>query len=98
MKYSLFKDEVGFTINLFIDKKTILGDISGVCPGGQITVILRSSGAGKTSLINFLACRITNPPLTKIEGSLTANGQPYDYSKFYSFSSYVMQIDILMEL
>ena len=94
----LSKNDVGFTINLFIDKKTIVNDISGVCPGGQIAAILRSSGEGKTSLLNVLACRITNTALTKIEGSLTANGQPYDYSKFYSFSSYVMQIDILMEL
>ena len=87
----------GFHYYLFIERRTILNDISGVCPGGYITAILGSSGAGKTSLLNVLACRITNTPLTKLEGTLTANGQPYDYSKFYSFSSYVMQNDILMQ-
>ena len=75
---------------LYAESKTILNDITGICPGGQITAILGASGAGKTSLLNVLACRINNTPLTKLEGSLTANGQPYDYSKFYSFSSYVM--------
>lgn len=43
-------------------KRSILKGISGICPGGQITAILGSSGAGKTSLLNIMAKRLDVGP------------------------------------
>ncbi|KAM3141213.1 hypothetical protein pb186bvf_006598 [Paramecium bursaria] len=77
--------------------RTILNDISGICPGGQITAILGASGAGKTSLLNVLACRIQNTEKVSLAGNLQANGVVYDFEKFQGFASYVMQNDILLE-
>ncbi|KAM3141201.1 hypothetical protein pb186bvf_006586 [Paramecium bursaria] len=78
-------------------QRTILNDITGICPGGQITAILGSSGAGKTSLLNVLACRIAKSPTVSLSGQLTANKVQYDYDIFTNFASYVMQNDVLLE-
>ena len=53
-----------------------------------------ASGAGKTTLLNALACRI---PSSKLSGSISANGQPYNFETFGDFGNYVMQKDLLME-
>jgi ABC-type multidrug transport system ATPase subunit len=55
-----------------------------------------ASGAGKTSLLNILACRIENEKNISISGQLLANGNKYDQSNFNDFSAYVMQSDVLM--
>ena len=52
-----------------------------------------SSGAGKTTMMNILAQR--NLGGLQIEGTLRANGQPYDY-KIGNISSYVQQDDIFV--
>lgn len=39
-----------------------------------MTAIMGSSGAGKTSLLNVLACRIINNDVASLKGKLTANG------------------------
>ena len=57
-----------------------------------MSAIIGSSGAGKTSLLNILACRITST-----EGKLLANTLEYDYNSFGNFANYVMQNDVLME-
>lgn len=56
-----------------------------------MTAILGASGAGKTSLLNILACRID-----KEQGELRANSTKYDYESFGDFANYVMQTDVLM--
>ena len=38
----------------------ILNKITGFCPGGEVTAILGSSGAGKTSLLNIIAARVAS--------------------------------------
>lgn len=72
--------------------KTILHGVSGLFKAGELSVIMGASGAGKTTLLNILAGRITPS-----EGSICANGKPYDFHSFGGFGNYVMQVDILME-
>ena len=53
-----------------------------------------ASGAGKTTFLNSIACRIKAKTLT---GSRYTNGILYDHDQFGDFANYVMQQDILME-
>jgi len=46
-----------------------------------------ASGAGKTSLMNILACRISH----QSNGKLLVNSLEYDYDSFGNFWNYVMQ-------
>jgi len=41
-------------------QREILKNISGICRPGELTAIMGASGAGKTSLLNILSCRITS--------------------------------------
>lgn len=38
--------------------KIILDKVSGIVNAGQVTAIIGASGAGKTSLLNIIACRM----------------------------------------
>jgi ABC-type multidrug transport system ATPase subunit len=71
--------------------------LSGFCPGGHLTAILGASGAGKTSLLNILAKRISNGKNVELKGEITANRNTYSSELFATFASYVMQNDILFE-
>ncbi|CAD8191656.1 unnamed protein product [Paramecium pentaurelia] len=86
---------VNQTKNSSSQGRTILNNISGICPSGQVTAILGASGAGKTSLLNILAKRVSAKENVKITGDILANGNHYDGEKFARFSGYVMQNDIL---
>ncbi len=55
-----------------------------------------ASGAGKTSLLNILACRIDRSSSIDITGEVLVNGNPYDFGSFGDFANYVMQTDVLM--
>jgi ABC-type multidrug transport system ATPase subunit len=78
-------------------KKEILRDITGIIPHGKVTAIMGASGAGKTSLLNIMACRIDKSSTVSISGQLLVNGKPYDFNNFGDFANYVMQTDILMQ-
>lgn len=71
--------------------------MSGIFKSGQISAIMGSSGAGKTSLLNILCKRINNSKKGKLTGNIYANGMQYQYSDFPKFASYVMQDDRLFE-
>ena len=72
--------------------KTILNDVSATMPSGSVTAILGSSGSGKTTMLNTLACRMGGGRL-KTTGEILYNGRP----KMSSIrSAYVMQQDILL--
>lgn len=53
-----------------------------------------ASGAGKTSLLNVIACRVS---MKNQSGEISANGVNYTYEIFGDFANYVMQADILMQ-
>ncbi len=40
--------------------RDILSNITGVFQAGKMNCIMGASGAGKTSLLNILACRVAN--------------------------------------
>lgn len=73
--------------------KTILSDISGNVRSGQMLAVMGSSGAGKTSLLNLLAGRITTSKGARAAGTVHVNGRPRDYGQFRQISAYVLQDD-----
>lgn len=78
-------------------KKEILKGVTGIVTHGKVTAIMGASGAGKTSLLNILACRIEKKRNVQISGNVYVNMQPYNYDRFGNFANYVMQHDILMQ-
>ena len=72
--------------------KRILYNVSATMPSGSLTAILGSSGSGKTTMLNTLACRMGGGRL-KTTGEILYNGSP-EMSSIRS--AYVMQQDILL--
>ena len=79
------------------EKKEILQNLSGKAAPGSLTAIMGASGAGKTSLLNVLASRISDGRANcSVSGSTKLNGaevKPVDYAKRVA---YVMQDDALL--
>lgn len=70
--------------------RDILSNITGVFQAGKVNCIMGASGAGKTSLLNILACRIGNSGNIQVNGKIEANGKKYNQDNFNDFSAYVM--------
>lgn len=56
-----------------IKRQQIVKYATGFAPPGQATYIMGSSGAGKTSLLNILADRVSGRGNAAISGSITFN-------------------------
>jgi len=55
-----------------------------------------SSGAGKTSLLNILADRVTSATNTWLSGNVVFNDEvPVNKETFQKYAAYVMQDDVL---
>ncbi|KAJ7514844.1 hypothetical protein O6H91_23G062400 [Diphasiastrum complanatum] len=73
----------------------LLSSITGYAPKGQITAVMGPSGAGKTTMLDALAGRISSGSLN---GVLTMDGRPVSSTMIKSKSAYVMQDDQLFPL
>lgn len=73
-----------------------MNGVSGFANPGELTVIMGSSGAGKTSLLNIIAGRIKNQANTKISGLVSANGKPISTIDFKKYCAFVRQEDLLL--
>lgn len=79
-----------------IKRQQIVKNVSGFAPPGQATYIMGSSGAGKTSLLNILADRVSTKGNVKISGSITFNDTiAVNKEVFSRYGSYVQQDDVL---
>jgi len=72
------------------DRKLLQG-VSGYAKAGELTALMGSSGAGKTTLMDVIAGRKTSG---KIEGDIRINGQPQVFPAFNRLMGYVEQTDI----
>ena len=75
-------------------QKVILDSITGQFRSGRFTVILGSSGAGKTSLLNLLAGKARMGTQT---GTIAINGQEASGRDVADISGFVYQEDITMD-
>lgn len=67
--------------------------VSGIFPCGQISIIMGASVAGKTTLLNLLASRMSQTGTYK----LYANYEEYPHKKLGDFANYIIQKDVLMQ-
>ena len=78
-------------------KKTvtqILHGIDSVFKPGRLTAIMGASGAGKTSLLNFLSGEISKGQLG---GEVAVNGFPASTKDLKKVSAFVFQDDVILE-
>ncbi|KAJ3034459.1 hypothetical protein HDV00_005010 [Rhizophlyctis rosea] len=85
----LWKDIV-YTVPVKGGQKQLLDHIAGWIKPGQMTALMGSSGAGKTTLMDVLSRRKT---IGKVEGDILLNGHPLNVS-FERITGYVEQTDV----
>eukprot|EP00331_Platyophrya_macrostoma_P006837 CAMPEP_0176428008 /NCGR_PEP_ID=MMETSP0127-20121128/12909_1 /TAXON_ID=938130 /ORGANISM="Platyophrya macrostoma, Strain WH" /LENGTH=556 /DNA_ID=CAMNT_0017809639 /DNA_START=239 /DNA_END=1909 /DNA_ORIENTATION=- len=78
-------------------ERQILRDLNGFAKHGELLAIMGASGAGKTSLLNILSCRISPGKNVTIKGTVQANKLNFNSEIFSKFAGYVMQNDVLMQ-
>lgn len=83
-----------YEVDLPKEKTTrrILSGVSGYVSAGQVLAILGPSGAGKTTMLDILACRQKGG---RLSGAFLMNGHPVVEGIFRRVSAYVQQEDIL---
>lgn len=77
-------------------RKQILYDLNGVFQPGRMTAIMGSSGAGKTSLMNFVAGHLHSTS-GETQGEVLINGEPLDHDLMKQLSGYVIQDDVILD-
>eukprot|EP00924_Labyrinthula_sp_SR-Ha-C_P008281 maker-scaffold_11-snap-gene-8.38-mRNA-1 protein AED:0.01 eAED:0.01 QI:70/1/1/1/1/1/2/23/655 len=82
-------------LNYKIKEKKILNNITGRVEGGDVTALMGSSGAGKTSLMNVLAGRVVSGGDKVVQGKIQVNGVPMLPKHYRRRVAYVMQDDLL---
>lgn len=84
-----FKD-----LQLAVGEKQIIKGVSGHAAPGHVVALMGPSGAGKTSLLDLLAGRITvSKSQRTIAGAVHINGEKRDFDEFRTLSAYVLQSD-----
>ncbi|XP_078047226.1 protein scarlet-like isoform X2 [Augochlora pura] len=76
-------------------RKQLIYNARGTAKPGDLTAIIGSSGAGKSSLMTALAFR--NGPEALVHGDVRANGVPVDSSYMMANSGYMHQEDMFVE-
>ena len=81
---------VNYDIKIKSEGRRILNDVDGWIKPGTLTALMGATGAGKTSLLDTLASRVTMGVVT---GQMMVNGQQRD-SGFQRKTGYVQQQDL----
>lgn len=76
--------------------REILKGMSAVVKPGEVVAIMGPSGAGKTSLLNILAGRVSSDRKKTITGRIMVNDQEIEPASFRTSVAYVMQNDALL--
>lgn len=90
-------ENIQFSVRQKRNRKTILHGVSGEAVPGSMLALMGPSGAGKTSLLNILACRTvtTRSKSVEVTGNIRVNGKPMNVENFRKKVAYVMQEDVL---
>jgi ABC-type transport system involved in cytochrome bd biosynthesis fused ATPase/permease subunit len=70
--------------------KQVVHDVSGRFPSGTFTILMGSSGAGKTTFLNYISQRNIWLEGLKATGEIRANGVLIEDFDYKSFTAYVM--------
>jgi ABC-type lipoprotein export system ATPase subunit len=83
-------------VNYSVGKKQILHNCWGEVKSKQICAIMGLSGAGKSSLLNVLAGRLSSADDIRVEGKVQVGGLDVNPLTYRKNIAYVMQEDYLM--
>ena len=90
-------DDISYSVQFKGQEKQILRAVSGAVAGGELCAIIGPSGAGKTSLLNILAGRISSRGAAKrVGGTVKLNGESIGPAALRQRIAYVMQQDLIL--
>jgi ABC-type multidrug transport system ATPase subunit len=75
--------------------KTILRDVSALFRPGRLTAVMGASGAGKTSLLNFLAGHVAAK--ADLSGTVLLNGHVVTPRELKTVTAFVFQDDVILD-